>query len=37
MMAQEMEFVPQAAEDVLDEEEWIDIFEDDMQNDDEAR
>ena len=28
MMAQEMEFVPQAAEDVLDEEEWKDIFED---------
>jgi hypothetical protein len=29
MMAQEMEFVPQAAEDVLDEEEWRELFEDD--------
>ena len=34
MMAQEMEFVPQAAEDVLDEEEWRDIFEDETCEDD---
>ena len=34
MMAQEMEFVPQAAEDVLDEEEWRDIFQDETCEDD---